>query len=118
MVLYHSDDFDCATEYKSKYPGLIFIRNFETPNHVYHGEVGLDEYNKFVRKLMVPTLFEFTKEYIEDIFEQGQTTFILFYDEDRGKPDFWFTYKEAAQYNHDKIAFSWVGLKDPYAKFL
>lgn len=45
----------------------------------------------------------------------------MFHDVDSGKPDYWFTYKEAA-YNHkDVMLFSHVGKTDsenPYAKNL
>jgi hypothetical protein len=74
----------------------MFYRNFETPYHPYKGDTSLDEYNKFIRQLMIPNMFEFTESYIEDIFEQGRNTLILFHDEEKGKPDYWFTYKEAA----------------------
>ena len=65
---------------------------------------------------MVPSIFEFTEEYIEHVFEQQKKALVLFHDEEMGKPDYWFTYKEFG-YNHkDKIYVSYVGLKHPYAK--
>lgn len=51
-------------------PGILIWKNYETKWTRYTGEHNMEEYNKFVRKLIVPSLFEFTEEYIEDVFEQ------------------------------------------------
>lgn len=99
-------------------PGILIWKNYETKWTRYSGEHNLDTFNKFIRKLIVPSLFEFTEEYIEDVFEQEQPTFILFHDEAKGKPDYWFTYKEAAFNNKGLILFSYVGLTHPYAENL
>jgi len=113
--LYHSVEFDCAAKYKVKYPGLMLYRNFDTPFHPYNGDHSLVDYNEFIRKLMFPSMFEFTEAYIENVFEQGRECLILFHDEELGKPDYWFTYKEAAFNHKDLIAFSYVGKTHPYA---
>lgn len=44
----------------------------------------------------MPNMFEFTEDMVEDIFEQDRNAFVLFHDSEKGKPDYWFTYKEAA----------------------
>lgn len=96
MNLWHITDEDCAKKYKSKYPGFLVYRNFETPWNPYKGLTSLDDYNKFIRYLMMPNMFEFTEDMVEDIFEQDRNAFVLFHDSEKGKPDYWFTYKEAA----------------------
>lgn len=95
---------------------MVMVRSFEDKIHPYLTTApALDDYTKFVRTRMIPTMFEFTEEYIETVFEQGRPTFMLFHDEDSGKPDYWFTYKEAAFNNKGLIGFSYVGKTHPYA---
>jgi hypothetical protein len=95
---------------------MVMIRSFEEKIHPYLSTApALDDYTTFVRNRMIPSMFEFTKEYIETVFEQGRTSFILFHDENSGKPDYWFTYKEAAYNFKGLVGFSYVGKTDPYA---
>ena len=98
---------------------MLMARTFEEKFHPYLSKApALDDWTEFVRARMVPTMFEFTEKYIENVFEQNKVTFILFHDEEKGKPDYWFTYKEAAYNNKGLVGFSYVGKTDPYTKTL
>ena len=117
--LFHYVDHECSQKYKANYPGLLFIRNFEDKIHPYKASApSLDDWSEFVRLRSFPTMFEFTDEHINGVFEEGRTTVILFHDEEKGKPDYWFTYKELAYNNKGLVLFAYVGKTHPYAKTL
>ena len=67
---------------------------------------------------MLPSIFEFTEDYVENVFGMEKNVLILFRDEEDGKADYWFTFKEAAFNHKNEIAFAYAGLTEPYGKTL
>jgi hypothetical protein len=70
IVFVHNNEADCAKEYGSAMPGLVFHRKFETVTNNYEGAADKDSVIEFVKPLMVPTVFEFTEDEIEAVFGQ------------------------------------------------
>lgn len=49
---------------------MVMVRNFEGNIHPYLSSApALDDYTTFVRNRLIPSVFEFTEEYIETVFE-------------------------------------------------
>jgi len=69
ITFFHTDA-DCAKDHDGEAPGLVFFRKFEENKVKYSGNADKDELSKFVKPLMVPTVFEFGEDEIEHIFGQ------------------------------------------------
>ena len=79
LRFFHNSDAACASEYGVATPSEItFFRQFEEKQLAYPGEGELEGWSK---GLMVPTVFSFTEDMIEHIFDDQKPVLFLFRDE-------------------------------------
>jgi hypothetical protein len=78
-VFVHSTDKDCAkTHGADTLPSLVVFRKFDTPTVVYKGNCEVAPVVEFLETTSVPTLIEFSEDYIELIFGQRKSAVFLF----------------------------------------
>ena len=104
---FHIEDGSCDRKMNiEKSPSIVFYRMFESRSNVYDGAVDKDEFSKFYKQLMVPTLFKFTEEEIEAVFGQQQNTLILFRESADDDAAWVKVYEEASKAHKGKMLFS------------
>lgn len=95
---------DCAGDYGVTAPGVAIIRNFDEPKVAYDGENDLDKLTAFAKAHSTPTIFEFSEDYIEPIFQsKGNAVFLFSSDKDAA---YQALFTAAATTHKGKILFS------------
>jgi protein disulfide-isomerase A1 len=112
ISFFNVKDGECAKQYSSAAPGVVFFRKFEETTVPYTGSADPDALSEFAKPLMVPTVFEFTEEEIEPIFGQQQPTLFLFRSGTDKNAEFMKTFEEAAKANKGKMLFSYTDIAD------
>lgn len=69
---------ECAEKYGATAPGIVLVRNFDEPNLPYTGAAELEPLLDFMKGNQVPTIFDFSEDYIEPIFQQNNAAIFLF----------------------------------------
>lgn len=88
--------------------GVVLFRTFDEPKVVFDGE--LSNLNTWIEAQSVPTLIEFSDEYIEPIFQKQQPAIFLFRDENSEEQKALVdTFEKAAQEGKGQILFSVSG---------
>lgn len=71
ITFVNTDEEACAAEFGASAPGIVLFRQFEEKTVVWTGEACCkNELSAWVKPLMVPTVFEFTEDEIEAVFQQ------------------------------------------------
>lgn len=92
-------------------PGVAIYRQFDEPTVVHTGKVTKDEIKSFIASSSVPTLIEFSEEFIEPIFQEQKPAVFLFIDnkvEEHQKIS--KTFEKAAKSGKGKIYFATSGV--------
>jgi len=84
----HLHDKDCAGEHKASHPSVVLFRQFDTSPVVYSGNWDTEAIVEWAKPLMVPTLIEFSEDFIEPIFGAKQPAIFLFRTKEDAKSDF------------------------------
>jgi protein disulfide-isomerase A1 len=63
-------------------PGVAIFRQFDEPVIVHKGKIEKSELKSFISGASVPTLIEFSDEYIEPIFQEQKPAVFLFHNSD------------------------------------
>jgi len=83
---YHSSDIKCGKKMGATIPGVTLIRNFdESPLYYSPAEneaIKVDDLVEFAKFYSVPTVINFSDEYVKLVFGQNNPALILFADED------------------------------------
>lgn len=94
-------------------PGVVVFRKFDEPFVVFTGEVTSESIHEFVSKSSVPSLIEFSDQYIEPIFQQQKPALFLFINKgDSEHAKILDTFTAASKELKGKIFFSHSGIKD------
>jgi len=107
----HSSDAAVATSHGAKQPQITLFRKFDENKVTYAGEWNQKAIAEWIEEQSVPTVIEFSDDYIEPIFQKQRPTIFLFRDEESAeskKLDEVFT--KAANANKGKILFSTSGV--------
>ena len=79
FTFYNIDNKDCAIELgASDLPTLGLFRKFDSSPHFYSGSWESSAITEWAQTLSVPTVIEFSEEYLEPIFGQRKAAIILF----------------------------------------
>ena len=78
----HSSDAGAAAKAGVTAPALVLFRKFDEPKVVFEGKIDPKAISDFITTNSVPTLIEFSDEYIEPIFQNQQPAIFLFRDEE------------------------------------
>jgi protein disulfide-isomerase A1 len=66
----HTSDSEAATKHGVTAPKVVLFRKFDEPKVVHDGSFEARDISKFVEEHSVPTLINFSDEYIEPIFQK------------------------------------------------
>lgn len=111
--IYNTADKTCAITYNvKKTPALLLFRKFDESPLIY--SEGLDETSivSWLTKSSVPTVIEFSEDYIEPIFGEKKDTIILFKDPADASSDFTKIYEKAASELKGQVLFVTSGIKE------
>jgi protein disulfide-isomerase A1 len=110
---YHLNDKECAaTNGASSTPAVVLFRQFDTPTVAYSGNWEVTPIVDFMMASSVPTLIEFSEDYIEPIFGQRRPALMLFRSKSDSDSGFSQVFKEAAEKLKGEILFVTSGVSD------
>jgi len=94
-------------------PGVAVFRKFDEPIVVHDGEFTREALAEFIVNTSIPTLIEFSDEFIEPIFQAQNPALFLFVDKENEEHKKMIeTVKETAVANKGRIIFAHSGVKD------
>lgn len=109
-TFYHSHDKDCAAHYGASDTGFAITRTFDESPVPYSGYVDFTGLAKWFRGAAVPTLIEFSEDFIEPIFAEHNPALILFTEEK--DQDYQGVFAQAAKDLKGEILFVTSGVTD------
>lgn len=110
---YHTIDKECAAAHgASSTPALVLFRQFDTPTVVYGGAQETTPVVDWMLAASVPTLIEFSEDYIEPIFGQRRAALFLFRSRSDSESAFAKVFKEASEKLKGQILFVVSGVTD------
>ncbi|CDW72484.1 disulfide isomerase [Stylonychia lemnae] len=113
FTFFHTSDKDCAaTHGASSTPALVLLRQFDTPTVAYSGNWETTPVVDFMLTNSVPTLIEFSEDYIEPIFGQRRAALFLFRSNSDSESAFAQAFKEASEKLKGQILFVVSGVTD------
>jgi protein disulfide-isomerase A1 len=94
-------------------PGVVVFRQFDEPTVVHTGEATSAAISAFILNASVPTLIEFSDEFIEPIFQKQQPACFLFMDKTNAEHEKLLSvYSKAAEAGKGKILYAYSGVTD------
>lgn len=113
FTFYHTTDKECAAQHgASSTPALVLFRQFDTPTVVYSGAQETTPVVDFMLAQSVPTLIEFSEDYIEPIFGQRRPALFLFRSKSDSESALSKVFKEASEALKGQILFVTSGVSD------
>jgi hypothetical protein len=110
---FHINDEATAKEYGVKsLPAVVLFRKFDDSPLVFSGNWETTPVVDFLVASSVPTLIDFSEDYIEPIFGQRKSAVFLFRHKDDSDADFVKTFSDAASKLKGDILFVVSGIKD------
>ena len=107
---FHNTDAACATEYGAS--GIMLFRQFEEQKIAYDGKQDSEALAAWAAPLTIPTVFAFSEDMIEPIFDKQKDVLFLFRAESDADSAFQKTFEEAAHAHKGKVLFSYSGVTD------
>ena len=109
----HSNDEAAAKSYgATKLPAVVLFRKFDESPLVFSGNWETTPLVDFMVSSSVPTLIDFSDDYIEPIFGQRKAALFLFRSKEDSDADYVKAFGEAAQKLKGEILFVVSGIKD------
>ena len=113
FAYFHLNDEACAKSYgASAQPAVVLFRTFDESPIVYSGTISNSAVSEWMTGASVPTLIDFSDDYIEPIFGKRNPAVFLFRSKEDSDADFAKTFSEAATKMKGKILFVVSGIKD------
>jgi hypothetical protein len=110
---YHLNDKECATQNgASSSPALVLFRNFDTPKVPFTGNWETTPVIDFLLAQSVPTLIDFSEDYIEPIFGQRKAAVFLFRSKSDSDKPFNQVFSDASEQLRGQILFVVSGVTD------
>lgn len=110
---YHVNDKECAASHGAEGHGsLVLFRQFDTSPLVFSGNWEVTPIVDWMLASSVPTLIEFSEDYIEPIFGQKNAAIFLFRSAEDASSDFAKAFEEAAKTLKGQILFVVSGVTD------
>lgn len=110
---FYINDEAVAKQYGAeKLPALVLFRKFDDSPLVFSGNWETTPVVDFLVSSSVPTLIDFSEDYIEPIFGQRKPALFLFRNKEDSDADFVKTFEEAAKKLKGEILFVVSGIKD------
>lgn len=80
---FHVFDAECAKEHSVTTPGLAIFRQFDEPKVIFSEKWDAKEIKHFVLSNYLPTLIEFDREYVQQMFAMKKSSIIFFIPKDQ-----------------------------------
>lgn len=110
---YHLNDKECAAKHgASSTPALVLFRKFDESPVVYSGSWESTPMIDWMVAQSVPTVIDFSEEYIEPIFGQRKPALFLFRSKSDESSSFAKAFTEAAKKLKGEILFVVSGVSD------
>lgn len=110
---YHSSDKECATSFGAKdLPAFVLFRKFDESPLVFNDNVEVASLTGWMSKSGVPTVIEFSEDFIEPIFGERKDAIILFRDNEDADSDFSKEFGKSAGDFKGEVLFVVSGIKD------
>lgn len=107
----HASAAEAATKHGVTGPTVVLFRKFDEPKVTYAGAWEAKELARWVEENSVPTLIDFSDEYIEPIFQKQKPAIFLFRDEESSEQKALDdAFGKAATANKGKLIFSVSGV--------
>jgi protein disulfide-isomerase A1 len=103
---------ECASSFGAGYPSLVLFRKFDNSPLVYNGEWNANTITEWISTSSVPTVIEFSEDFIEPIFGQRKAAVFLFRSAGDADSDFAKTFSEAANALKGSILFVVSGVTE------
>jgi len=108
----HIFDKECASSHGASQPAFLVFRQFDTSPVTYNGPHEAAAIVDWMQAQSVPTVIEFSEDYIEPIFGQKQAAIFLFRSSSDASSDFSKHFETAAHQLKGKILFVTSGVTD------
>lgn len=109
----HLSDKECASSYgASSTPAVLIFRKFDDSPLVFSGDWEVQKIVDWLSTASVPTLIDFSEDYIEPIFGQKKPAIVLFRNKEDEDSDYAKRFAEAAKELKGEILFVVSGVKD------
>lgn len=92
----HVFDKECASSHGASHPAFLVFRQFDNSPVTYSGAFEAPSIVDWMQAQSVPTVIEFSEDYIEPIFGQKQAAIFLFRSKDDTTADFSKHFETAA----------------------
>lgn len=113
FVFVHTSDKACASSNGADTtPALVVFRKFDTPTVTYHGNFEVAPIVEFLENTSVPTLIDFSEDYIEPIFGQRKSAVFLFLGKGDYESGFAKVFADASQKLKGQILFVQSGVSE------
>ena len=109
---YNLNDKDCATRYGAPFPGVVLFRKFDNSPLIYTGSLESTPIVDWMTASSIPTLIEFSEDYIEPIFGQRKAALFLFKEQGDNDKKFVEVFTEAANKLKGEILFVVSGVSE------
>lgn len=110
---FHINDKECAASFgASSTPALVLFRKFDESPLVFSGNWETTPAVDWLMSSSVPTLIDFSEDYIEPIFGQRQPALFLFRSASDSSSDFAKVFADAANQLKGEILFVESGVTD------
>lgn len=110
---FHTSETSCAEKFGAKStPAVVLFRKFDESPLAFSGTLSSGAVVSWMQDSSVPTLIDFSEDYIEPIFGQRKPAIILFRNQEDANSDFSKVFAEAANKLKGKIIFVVSGIKD------
>lgn len=108
----HLNDKDCASSYGASIPSVVLFRKFDESPLVFSGNWETTPIVDWLVTGSVPTLIEFSEDYIEPIFGQKNAAIILFRAAEEAAGELKNLFSKAASELKGKVLFVESGIKE------
>jgi len=109
-AFYHTTDADCASKFGASAPGVALSRAFDESPLAYGGAAATADVVSWAKAASVPTLIEFSEDFIEPIFADHNPALILFTED--SDTDYQKTFAQAAKDLNGEILFVTSGVSE------
>lgn len=107
------NDKECAASFgATNLPALVLFRKFDQSPLVFSGNWDVTPVVDWLVGSSVPTLIEFSEDYIEPIFGQRKSAVVLFRNQEDADSDYSKVFQKAAQELKGEILFVVSGVKE------
>ena len=112
-LFFHIDSADCAKSHgAAETPSVVIFRKFDNSPLVHFGKIENPALNEFAAASSVPTLIDFSEDYIEPIFGNKKSAIFLFMGAGDKDKDFFKIFSESALNLKGQILFVHSGVSE------